>query len=131
MKRETAGFTLIELIIVIVIIGILTLVVVPIMMGYIKKAKQTEAKTLLNQIGTFEKVYNVEYFSFYSRPTTSFDRFMNIDARNNSYFTAYYIHADENNYSAVAVHTAEPLTLKGSMTAPSTFVYYQKDNANE
>ncbi len=121
MKRKGDGFTLVELIIVIVIIGILTIVAVPIMMGYVKKARQTEAKTLLNQIGTFEKVYNVEYSSFYTTTTTSFNKYMNIDARNNSYFTAYYVNADDDNFSAVAVHK-DPLTLKGSMTAPATFV---------
>ncbi|MBQ3834043.1 MAG: prepilin-type N-terminal cleavage/methylation domain-containing protein [Elusimicrobia bacterium] len=129
MIREHKGFTLVELIIVIVIIGILTIVAVPIFSGYIKKAKQTEAKTLLNQIGTFEKVYHVEHSTFYTSPTTNFDRFMNIDARNNSYFTAYYVNADLYNFSAVAVHT-EPLTLTGSLTGPSSFIYYDTTNNN-
>lgn len=127
MTRKAKGFTLVELIIVIIIIGILTIVAVPTFMGYVKKARQTEAKTLLNQIGTFEKVYAVEHSSFYTTPTTNFDRFMNIDARNNSYFTAYYVNASGSSFSAVAVHT-EPLTLIGKASEPATFVYYDPNN---
>ena len=44
MKRK--GFTLVELVIVIVIVGILSIVAVPIYRGYTRKAMATEGKAL-------------------------------------------------------------------------------------
>ena len=55
--KKSKGFTLVELIIVIVIVGILSIVTVPIYRGYTKKAIATEAKALLGSIATAEKVY--------------------------------------------------------------------------
>ena len=48
------GFTLVELVIVIIIVGILSIISVPVYRGYVEKAMLTEGKTLIGAIGRAE-----------------------------------------------------------------------------
>jgi prepilin-type N-terminal cleavage/methylation domain-containing protein len=59
--RNSKGFTLIELMIVVVIIGILAALAIPRFMRSTTKSKQSEAKQLLKQIYTMERAYRQEY----------------------------------------------------------------------
>ena len=55
-KKEN-GFTLVELMIVVVIIGILASIAIPKFSSIITRSKVTEAKNILNQIINMEKTY--------------------------------------------------------------------------
>ena len=58
--KSRKGFTLIELMIVVVIIGILAALAIPRFMRSTTKAKQSEAKQLLKQIYTMQRAYRQE-----------------------------------------------------------------------
>jgi len=60
MKR-VMGFTLIELIIVIVIIGILAAIAAPMMSSNVAKARRSEAVSIMGAIRTAERLYFVDH----------------------------------------------------------------------
>ena len=64
ITKNEKGFTLVELMIVVVIIGILASIAIPKFSSIISKAKITEAKTILNQIIDMEKTYYTMYDSY-------------------------------------------------------------------
>ena len=69
LKGKVKAFTLTELLVVLVIIGILVLLALPNLMPLISKAKSTEAQQQLGYLHTLEK----SYFYMYSKYSDSFE----------------------------------------------------------
>lgn len=58
------GFSLVELMVVVAIIGILASIAIPSVNKYMAKARQTEAKTNLSSLYTAEKAFAAEYNTY-------------------------------------------------------------------
>ncbi len=82
MKTTQKGFTLIELMIVIAIIGILAAVAIPAYTDYLKKAKVSEAVTLLDAMKKDAQVY------MDTMGTTVIPAFASVDARTGGTYTS-------------------------------------------
>ena len=66
LSRKKHGFTLVEVIVVLVILAILAAILVPSMIGWIKKAEDKEVYTELNIVAKAAKTAYVETFAIYS-----------------------------------------------------------------
>jgi len=83
-RLNRKGFTLIELMVVVIIVGILATVAIPIYRANVRKAAASEGTALLGTVLTSQKVYYAENNTY---TPTSGD--LNVDTTGNKYFTAY------------------------------------------
>ncbi|MFA7073689.1 MAG: prepilin-type N-terminal cleavage/methylation domain-containing protein [Endomicrobiaceae bacterium] len=116
MKNQ--GFTLVELVIVIVIVGILSIVAVPIYRGYTRKSMLTEGKSLISAIEKQEKIYYVEFAKYIDVSATSFSPVLDIDARANKYFTAFQVTVSGSAFTAVTTGTGGATGIGVTLSSP-------------
>lgn len=66
-RKSQSGFSLVELMVVVAIIGVLASIAVPAINKYLAKARQSEAKTNLSSLYTSEKSFYAEYTAYDTR----------------------------------------------------------------
>ena len=64
--KNRQGFTLIELMIVVIVVGILAALALPRFISSTYQAKQSEAKQMLHQIFTLEFTYHEEFTTYFA-----------------------------------------------------------------
>ena len=101
--KKNKGFTLVELVIVIVIVGILAMISVPIYRGHVQRAIAAEGHALAAEIAAAQEIYRTRTQTWYT-PTN--DEMasgvvpeLGIDARRNSYFRSFTFTPDGEKFS--------------------------------
>jgi prepilin-type N-terminal cleavage/methylation domain-containing protein len=99
--KKSSGFTLTEVIIVIVIIGILSIIAVPIYRDHVKKSVAVEGQALLSEIMAAQEIHFARTKSWFNAATgtvvtSSFVSDIGIDARRNKYFNTFSWTAHDN-----------------------------------
>lgn len=95
--KKSKGFTLVELVIVIVIVGILSMISVPIYRGHVQRSVAAEGKALVVEVAAAQEIYKTRTQSWYSTDEGNVQNVnteLGIDARKNSYFTSFYYKID-------------------------------------
>lgn len=120
MNRK--GFTLVEVLIVVIIIGILAAIGIPQFAASIEKAKGGEARAGLGHIQTGEKVYFAEK-EMYTSNTAE------LDITLSQKYWSFTIEPDGSSYTATALRTGngttsgQTLTMNELGTVSGTWIY--------
>ncbi|HOL66746.1 MAG TPA: prepilin-type N-terminal cleavage/methylation domain-containing protein [bacterium] len=109
------GFTLIELMVVVIIVGILAAVAIPLYRANVRKSMASEGAALLGAVLTAERTYYAEHGTY----TTSIT---DVSTTGNKYFTSFTVDsADGNGFTAHTTGTgdADGITVYMSYTNTS------------
>ena len=105
--KNQGGFTLVELMVVIIIVGILAAIAVPLYTDYVEKARVTEATSIMGAIITSQKIEMQRTVDYYTAGTPAEFRTKGIDISDVRYFT----------YSTAANAATGGFTVTGDATA--------------
>jgi len=94
------GFTLIELMIVVVIVGVLAAVIVPLLLSRVERAKYSEGKAIASQIATATRAYVAEFGLVPASPDLETD----LGFKSNE-LDAKYFHQDNMSVTDASVDT--------------------------
>ncbi|MBN1445319.1 MAG: prepilin-type N-terminal cleavage/methylation domain-containing protein [Candidatus Omnitrophica bacterium] len=120
VRSNRKGFTLIELMTVVIIVGILAAISIPIFRGQVKRARAAEGAALLGSVLTGQRVYYAEHNSYYGPEDDMADLTTNlgVDPTGNKYFTTYEVTA-----ASAAGFTAETVGAGDAAGITVTMTY--------
>jgi type IV pilus assembly protein PilE len=101
------GFTLVELMVVIIIVGILAAIAVPLYTGYVERARVTEATSIMGAIITSQKVEKSRTTKFYDAADIAAFGLKGIDISDTEFFA----------YSTTGDNVADSFTVTATTTA--------------
>ena len=105
---QNRGFSLTELMVVLVIIGVLVLLALPKLLPLVTKAKTTEAKLMLKQVITLEQSYKFENDRYSASLTDiGFEQTKLISEGGQARYKIEVISADEKSFVAIATSTVD------------------------
>lgn len=111
-RTKQKGFTLVELMVVVIIVGILASVAVPIYRANIRKAMASEGAALLGSVLTAQRIYYAEHNTY-----TTTKANLGVEAIGNKYFTDYSVtSADANGFTATTSGTGAASGIVVTMT---------------
>lgn len=112
IRRSKGGFTLIELMTVVIIVGILAVVAIPLYRAQLNRARASEGAALLGSVLTAERVYYAEHSTY----TSSYSD-LGIDTTGNKYFTSdpTISGVTAGGFTAVAVGSGDAATIAVTM----------------
>ena len=112
------GFTLLELLIVVIIIGVLAAVAVPQYMKAVERAKVSKAKTALGLIAQGQKMYRGENDTYVPVADGEFDNtlgdYVELTQVDTDDDWDYDVSGDEDTFTATATRTGGPGTYNGT-----------------
>lgn len=117
--KKLCGFTLIELMVVILIVGVLAAAAVPLMRGRIDRSKWTEANAAAGSIRTAMKTYLMETGNTVTGSLTNASVQQALEIQSGDLAGSYFVAADYN-IDSVSSDGVAVITVTGSQSnAPS------------
>ena len=117
MKKKL-GFSLTDLTITLVIVGIIAIIAVPVYRGYVKRGIATEGNSLLGEINAAQQIYYTRHGKYFAGTEgQQYSRALGISTERAKYFTSWTIVTDEDgqNFTAYTQSTeGHNMSLTGS-----------------
>ena len=126
--KNKSGFSLIEVVITILVVGTVAAIAVPTYRSYVSRAIANEGKAVVNEINAAEQIYYARNGKFFAGSEgQQYASTIGVDARRNKYFTSYNITSTgtKQTYTAITKYKGiegRALTIIGNVESEPTVI---------